>query len=162
MSGWQESQKEATPTSLHGMIRYKLEDQDHGDPQLNFPQEQVRYANEPSRTRRQDSDSNSGISSRHEESLVEKIINGMPRLVIKSSKISFHSFGRKRSRSRWLWERKGDEVGVIHCEGQMSITKSRTMFFYWYDASVCVVWGNVFHVHVQKCIAPLLGISLWR
>ncbi|MAD83241.1 MAG: hypothetical protein CL912_09760 [Deltaproteobacteria bacterium] len=54
MSGWQESQKEATPTSLHGMIRYKLEDQDHGDPQLNFPQEQVPTAKELPKGRKLD------------------------------------------------------------------------------------------------------------
>lgn len=39
-------------------------------------------------------------SPRGGRSLVENVIDSMPRLVMKDSKISFHPFGKKRPRSR--------------------------------------------------------------
>ncbi|KAK0108675.1 hypothetical protein ONS95_003467 [Cadophora gregata] len=57
-----------------------------------------RYESGRSRRHHQSRNSSSHRSDRHQNSLIEDTIDGMPRLVIKNSKISFHPFGRRRPR----------------------------------------------------------------
>ncbi|KAH7400456.1 CAP domain-containing protein [Cadophora sp. MPI-SDFR-AT-0126] len=57
-----------------------------------------RSSREPESTRI--SQQRSHRSPRRERSMLEDIIDGMPRLVIKNSKVSFHPFGRRRGGSR--------------------------------------------------------------